>query len=325
MDSKHYWQTPYVQWSDEVPTGWGLLLCYIRTSRQKARVAAVVEALRLLHGLSAIALVGGPFADKKGLFWIAIPMDDVQSSLLRLPWLGYTSEVDLAIPLSRVDDLPVDGVRRIRWRRKTYQLDRVYQESPSRILEESPDRRTFLLEKDGKPVSIQGYRGDGRELSRRGLPVADARMLVNLVMDDGPVRFLDPFAGVGGTVIEAVKRGWSATSTDIDPVLRFGLDAIGGRHCVADASHLPFADGTFGAIATEPPYHADSRSFLQDAFQEMHRVLAPGGRVAVLCADWQSALFRHAAGNSDLHTILDLPINRKGLDVTVLAWERKLQ
>jgi hypothetical protein len=319
--TEHYWQSPFVDWREELPAGWELFLFYIRTSRQQARIAAIVEALHLLNGLPAVSLVGGPLADRRGVFWIAVPPEAAREAVRRFPRLGYTAAVDRAVPLA-AERPTADKSQKVRWRGVAYQLERVYQENPDQILEESPDRRPFLLAKEGKPVLVHGYRGDGRELSRRGLPAPDARLLVNLVATAHPARFLDPFAGIGGILLEAGKHGLTVVSADVDPVLRFGLQAMSGRHSIADAARLPFASEGFEAIATEPPYHPASESFLVEALREMHRVLILGGRLALLCAAWQTDLFRSTGAELRMSTFLDSPINRKGLDVAILGWQK---
>jgi demethylmenaquinone methyltransferase/2-methoxy-6-polyprenyl-1,4-benzoquinol methylase len=155
--------------------------------------------------------------------------------------------------------------------------------------------------------------------------VYDARMLVNLAAPRQGEVFLDPFAGIGGIVREAAAGGCGITlSTDIDPALRHGLRAMSGnRHAVADASRLPFGNATVDAVATEPPYHAEATAAVHGALREMRRVLRPGGRLAVLCAASQAdGLRAEAAAAGGLEGFLDAPVNRKGLDVVVLAWRK---
>jgi tRNA G10 N-methylase Trm11 len=92
---------------------------------------------------------------------------------------------------------------------------------------------------------------------------------------------------------------------------------------VADASALPFDDRTFTAIAGEPPYHPSTQGMLTKAFGEMVRVLAPGGRLALLAAASQVQHLLETSGNYNLRLRLAAPIDRKGTDVAVLAWEKQ--
>ena len=270
---------------------------------------------------------GGPLAEQGGLFWVAVPGTSLERALLRLPRLGYMRAVDLVEP---ADDPPAGGdlvpppdERLTRWRRGWYRLVRVYEENAEAAREQAVDRRPFLFETAARELrEVTGYRGDGRPLSRRGLPVYDARLLVNLVFRPGGGVLLDPFAGTGGIVLEALAGGWHALSVDVDPRLRYGLSALDGRHCVGDARALPFPTGSCDAIATEPPYDRQAETTVVQALREMHRVLRGGGRVALLCAAWQAEPLRREATALGLVPYLDSPVNRKGLDVVVLAWQK---
>jgi ubiquinone/menaquinone biosynthesis C-methylase UbiE len=111
-------------------------------------------------------------------------------------------------------------------------------------------------------------------------------------------------------------------SCDRDPALRHGLAATGARHCVADARRLPFATATVAAIATEPPYDRGAEGAVLAALAELARVLVTGGRLAILAAAWQAAGLRRAAAGLGLTPSLDAPLDRKGTEVVVLAWQR---
>jgi SAM-dependent methyltransferase len=330
-ETGHYWQSPYVSWSPEIPDDWTLFVVYMRESRVRARVPAVLELLSLWGPFRPVALLSGPFADKRGVFWVALEPALAQSAILLLPRLGYAYAVDRAVPVEAVDasnPAAQQDVRSTTWRGKRYDLVRVYEEDQEFTRNRAPDMRTFLLESDtGEVRPVKGYRGSGSALSRRGLPVADARLLVNLVSPatvpvSENLAFLDPFGGVGGILIEALDRGYTVFSVDIDKRLRPGLEQLGARHYVADAAQLPFEENMFQGIATEPPYHVSTRAMLSKAFGEMVRVLAPGGRLAMLVAEWQVQYLLDASENYDFRLRLASPVNRKGTDVAVLAWEK---
>ena len=101
--------------------------------------------------------------------------------------------------------------------------------------------------------------------------------------------------------------------------MQVGLTHLGARHAVADARRLPWAEETFDAIATEPPYHEEAKPMVIEALHEMYRVLKTGGRLAILCIPDQASALRHEGMSLGLRWYLDSPINRKGLDVVVLA------
>jgi tRNA G10 N-methylase Trm11 len=169
---------------------------------------------------------------------------------------------------------------------------------------------------------VRGYRGSSAPSGRRGLPVIDARLLVNLVFDPALGTLVDPFAGAGGVAIEAVASGWRCVSADIDPSLRFGLARINGRHCIADARALPLRPQSIDAVATEPPYDAGADEAVRAALRALHAVLRCGGRIAMLCAVRQAMLLRREAAALGLVPYLEAAVDRKGTEVVALAWQR---
>lgn len=298
-----------------------LLICTIREARRKARAAATAEALCLLRDLQPTAPYRGPLAERGGVFWIALPRDALDRAADRLPRLGYTQAVDVLVDTAGARRS--SGSDHVRWKQRDYRLMRVYAEDTEAARDLAPDRRTFVLESAaGEARPVRGYRGDSGRLSRRGLPIYDARLLVNLVTATAGATFLDPFAGVGGLVLEAVASGLRVLSADRDPKLRRGLAASGARHCVADASRLPFGDESIDAAATEPPYDEQAESVVVRALAEMARVLKLGGRLAMLCAAGQVDSLRRTGHSLGLSLFLDSPIDRKGTDCVVLAWEK---
>jgi hypothetical protein len=305
------------------------LVFQMRPSRRRARAAAVAEALALLHDLEPAAPAGGPLSERGGVFWVELPAEHLAAATARLPRLGYSTAVDRLVPAT--------GPPEVRWRRRGWRLLRLYEEDPAGMRELAPDRRPFLFEAGGGPARpVPGYRGGGGPLTRRGLPVADARLLVNLVAparpggSGGPPgwspgesgRLLDPFAGVGGIALAARAAGWAAVTADLDPALRHGLGGIGAGHLVADARALPLRDGSMDAAATEPPYERGVGPLASLALAELHRLLRPGGAAAMLCADWQAPGLRATAAGLGWRPTLDCPVDRRGLAVVALAWRR---
>jgi Methyltransferase domain len=288
-----------------------------RAARRRARVAAVAEALGLLHDLEPSAPAGGPLSERGGVFWVELPERHLAAAAARLPHLGYSTAVDLLVGAG-----PTGGAA-VRWRGRRWRLERLRAEDPAGHRERAPDRREFLVEAgDGRVREVRGYRGDGAPLGRRGLPVCDARLLVNLVAPAGPGRLLDPFAGVGGVALEARAAGWTVVTADLDPALRHGLGRLGAAHLVADAGQLPLRAGSVDAVATEPPYDRQVGSLAGRALAEADRLLRPGGATAWLCAAWQAPGLRATAAGLGLGVALDTPVDRKGLGVVALAWRK---
>ncbi len=301
-----------------------MLIVYLPAARKKARDAAVAEVLTLLHDLGPAASPGGPLSEQGGIVWITLPDENIEKATERFPRLGYTKAVDLLVP-EGLDPDPRGAAtgQLVRWKRRDYSLVRLYQENPAELRALDPDRRVFLFETgDGQVRPIQGYRGSRDPLTHRALPARDARLLVNLVADATPGKLLEPFAGAGGIVLPARAAGWGVISADVDPAVRHGLAEYGATHLVADARQLPLEAETIDAIATEPPYDECVGDLVEESLVEMYRVLRPDGRVAMLCAAWQASGLRARARELGMEPTLDIPINRKGLDVVLLTWRR---
>jgi hypothetical protein len=77
------------------------------------------------------------------------------------------------------------------------------------------------------------------------------------------------------------------------------------------------------AVATEPPYEVEADEAVLGALGELARVLRPGGRIALLCAQRQGDALRAKAASLRLRALHDAPIDRKGTPCVVLAWEQE--
>ena len=300
-----------------------ILIFRVRRARLKAMKAAVAEALSLLAQFQPILLPGGPLGDQPGLFWLQMQENDIRAALDRLPLLGYSFAVDkVEFNASKAKRKGRKIASTPTWRGRPFDLESLYNEDSDELREQAPDRRSFLLQdEDGSLKEVRGYRGDSGQLSRRGLPVADARLLANLAFVREGGRLLDPFAGAGGIVLAALGLKQEVFSLDIDPFVKWGLQHQGALHCVGDARNLPFRDGTFDSVATETPFEVDS-CVMADAMDEIARILRPGGHAALMVVERQADSVRERARRSGLTTMIDIPIDRKGLDVIVLAWTK---
>ena len=299
------------------------LVCHVRPSRRKAIDAAAMEMLCLLRDLGPNRLPGGPLSDKGGIFWIEIAdtlLDRAENLFTRI---GYTRAIDR---LDLVAHIRRNSRGTIRWRRRFYKVVRIYEENSRLIRDQSPDRREFvILDHKGQPKTVNGYRGDGTPLGRRGLPVCDARLLVNISRAPEPAqdRFLDPFVGTGGIALEALAAGYSVFTCDIDPAVSLGLRQLGFHHHVADARYLPFPGAAFGAVAGEPPYHEEFGSRVVKALWELDRVLSPGGTLVLYCSEHQAEPLKSEGKALGLSLIFESPVNRKGTACVILAWKKR--
>lgn len=101
------------------------------------------------------------------------------------------------------------------------------------------------------------------------------------LLGSGPGRCLDLACGTGINLRRLTDAGWGVTGVDIsDDQLRLARKrAPGGAEIVkADATALPFADGSFDAVASSL-LHTDVVDF-GAVCREAARVLRPGGRFA---------------------------------------------
>ena len=298
------------------------LVLRLRRARRKARDAAVAEVVALLRHFGGCALRGGPLSEVSGVAWVGVSESAVPYLCRRLRFLGYTETVSLVRQAEDVADLRGE-FEKARWKRRDIVLIPVYKESDVDMRKHAPDKRCFLLEcGDGIVRRIEGYRGSYGDLEHRALPVEDSRLLANIVFSPNLGRFLDPFAGAGGVIIEAKKVGWETWSIDIDPTLRHGLAELSDHHLVANSIDLPFDNAFFDAIATETPYHSDASDVVRNSISEFHRVLRPGGRLAILAAAGQARILQKSADSVGLFLDIVTPINRRGTDVVCLCWVR---
>lgn len=158
-------------------------------------------------------------------------------------------------------------------------LEEIYRQNEAKLEEGNPDKRIFLIEKDGQVKAAKGQR------RRRGLSSTDVKFILNVAQLQGHEVILDPFAGLGGILIECIARGFKVFASELDTLLRPGLAQVTGNRCViADARKLPFRDRLFNAIITEPPFNPRYRQSVLDAMPELLRVVRQDGKIVLLIA-----------------------------------------
>ena len=287
-----------------------LLVFYLRPARRKASDVAIAEVLTLLQMQHAWVSEQGLPEEQGDLFWIMLPANRLDETMARLPRLGYTCAVDVLEPNFE----PGSAL----WHRQGYHRRRIYEEDAEEA-RELVFRSSSLYARHGDTVAhpvVEEQRYSGRDSL-----IYDARLLVNLVSTSDGGCMLDPFAGEGNIVREALAGGYTTYSTDSDPALYHRLSSLGSKHMVANACTLPFADAMFDAIATELPSHCSAVSVLRGALAECVRVLKSGCKLALLGSSSQVEILRHTASDLGLQTLLVAPIDRKGMDMVVVLWQ----
>jgi tRNA (guanine10-N2)-dimethyltransferase len=118
-----------------------------------------------------------------------------------------------------------------------------------------------------------------------------ARSIVNISLVAQDERFLDPFCGTGGVLIEAGMVGAIATGGDMDMFMVRGTrrNIPGAGLFLADAGNLPIKSSSVDAVATDLPYGQSSsimaeglESLYSQSIEEIRRVLKPGRRAVIV-------------------------------------------
>jgi len=103
-------------------------------------------------------------------------------------------------------------------------------------------------------------------------------------------QILDVASGTGDFSRESFKQGLLATSTDLSFGMLHASKDLNAK-VQADASQLPFRTGSFDGVTCG--YALRNFTDLQATFDEMARVLRPGGRISVLeVAEPRSGIWR---------------------------------
>lgn len=299
-----------------------LLIAQIRNSRSKAQKLARAELLALLSDAAPQTINGGPLGDQPRMTWIELLGEIDRAELAgRLERTGYFEQawVLVLIPETEWRRSCADLVR---WRNAPYRLVQIFKLDREAERAREPDKRAFAICKAGAVAPVLGYRGSGEDSTRRALPVCDARLLINLSIGTSSGILLDPCAGGGSIVSEAIRLGIRTISADIDPFVRHGLQQIVSAHSVADVCQMPFLSSKIDAIATEPPFHKGTEPILQGLVSEAQRVLRSGGRAALLIAAWQSEFVRQALRQAGFKEVLREPLDRRGTECVVVCAEK---
>ncbi len=205
----------------------------------------------------------------------------------------------------------------IRFKDKKLFLRELYRQDEDELKKEAPHNRDFLIERDGKITYAKGHR------YHRGISPNDAKFIINIAELQGNELILDPFAGIGGIVLECKNRNLKIFASDVDMALRPGLAMIAqNKYTVADARRLPFKNNTFDAIITEPPFNTKFRQSVIDSLPELIRVNSKTGKFIFLIADDMYKAITETMSDMGLHLTANFTLRRHGkLKSHVLKYE----
>lgn len=297
----------------------------LRSSRLKAKQLGIAEILLMNFDLGIIFLKNGPLGDVKGMVVFALPKEVFRTFKSRLAYVGYFEEfylLDFDSPVS-VNYTDILTINPLIWKGKYYALKYLYKQDKELYMKQSPHNRLFRLRRaNGQIKNVYGYRGSGESMTKRALPVEDARCLVNLAMPFQIRKILDPFAGAGGIVFMSkfINPKIEVTSIDIDEELQPGLELYGAKHIVGDARKVKL-EGEYDAIITEVPFWHRATKQIKEVFAKVYPRLNSSGMLVFMCAEYQSAeLATYLDGK--LYLLFNSKVNRKGTRVVVQVWTK---
>ena len=300
-----------------------ILIFGIKPSRKKAKSLAMLEVKSVLSDMKEADVIdGGPLSTRSGTFMAFLPACVSAGDLMpAFGRLGYIEQVDALV---KSDDLN-DAKEKVKWKGGLYDLESVYKDDKEKAREQAPDRRPFLLpDSAGQLRYVRGYRGDGTKTGRRALPVEDCRVLLNIAHLKKGQRVLDPFAGGGGIVFAARNFGLDVYSSDIDPILQYGLADYGARHAVASVEELPFQDAFFDSVVTEAPFDKNITPVIARGLEEIVRVTTARASIVMMTSEEQAQDIRDKARQLNLMAYADVSLDRKGTSVHIFAWRKSI-
>ena len=247
---------------------------------------------------------------------VHVPPEAEDDLLALMPRLGYAEaltrmvrEFGAGVGMSHRETRKIE-----RW------LVGEYRRGPDRVVHEllwqaddvarearSPHQRLFKMRIDGEVRATLSRR------KRRRLSCCDAMVMLNLARVDDDALVVDPFAGIGGIVLEARRMGLRTLCGDIATQLAPGLGELsGGLGAIWDATALPLPDRCADAVVTEPPYADERHEDVLRALPEIARILRPRTRAVLLIDQEMAGTVVHAAHEAGLAPDEQYTVHRAG-------------
>ncbi|MBN1468103.1 MAG: hypothetical protein JW924_05205 [Fusobacteriaceae bacterium] len=304
-----------------------ILLFYLRNSRIKAKRAAIMEVYLVLKDYGGVFMFNGVLNHVKGIFSFRVPSYNLNAIHRVVQNFGYVRgiyEADFKTSISQ-NNTNLNLNSELIWKKNKFSLNVFYEFNPTEFRLRAPDKRKFkILDWNGNVKEVSGYRGDGTDISKRALPAEDARLLLNLSAPKRNERLLDPFVGGGGIIYEARDSGYSLDlySSDIDPILKPGLEMLGSKHVTSNIIDLNFDDEFFDIICTETPFSGNANKEIILGLSNLYRILNRNGRLVMMCSELQEKIISKKTNELGIHKYFSMLINRKGTSVYIMAFKK---
>lgn len=289
---------------------------HFRTSRGAGGVEHATARAELLAAARHLPLTIIDEHPALNRLFVHVPPHAEDALVALMPRLGYTEaltrivrEFGAGVKMEHREARKID-----RWLVGEYRRgdDRVvhtlvWRANDEARLERSPHARPFKMRIDGEVEETLSRR------QRRRLSCCDAMVMLNLARVDEQALTVDPFAGIGGIVMEARRMGLRMLCGDIARRLAPGLREVSrGLAAIWDATALPLPEDCADAVITEPPYDEGAYQDVLAAMPEIARILKPGARVVLLIDEEMAEAVLEAAETTGLRTAEQYTAHRAG-------------
>ena len=303
----------YIWYTREILNASMLFVLNLHKNKYHDRELAKEELKALFYDYDFTLPTTGPLMDQKGTMWIDISDSYVEVVKDRFNRLGF---------IEKVSYLEKTDTGQIKWKGENYSLIKVFDDTLDNAekLSFKQKKRLALLEKTKFEMKLFQTEDERNPLAGlKDLPTADAKLLINLVYIKKDQVFLDPFAGIGSIVIEALNAEYLTMSSDVEPKLKPGLMTIGSKHKVTDTKELTNDTSSIDAIATELPFSPKVKTLIYKWMMEMTRVLKPKGKLAIMCTYSQSVIIKRVMKNMELNFSIETKRGSKKVQVMLFT------